>query len=200
MSVIAHNGKVVVSGGKTLNFDNLIALANNTTGETDTTLTDAVQSLVDGFGGGGSGLIHGREFETGTFTVASKTSDVLVAYQSHSKNDIPSGAIFWTEDDFFNDTTDNWFAFSAAIYWGGTNYYGVLCNASTGGPTFVRYYPAGKTQTLTAGNYNPPNLIGQQVQSTIFGCGFYGNACKLGGGNGKFKPGATYKYIIFWGE
>lgn len=51
MSVIAHDGKVVVSGGKTLSFDNLIELANNTTGESDTTLTDAVQRLVDGYGG-----------------------------------------------------------------------------------------------------------------------------------------------------
>lgn len=52
MSVIAHDGKVVIAGGKSLSFDNLISMANETTGSSDTTLTDAVQSLIDGFGGG----------------------------------------------------------------------------------------------------------------------------------------------------
>lgn len=52
MSVIAHDGKVVVAGGKSLSFDNLISIANETTGQSDTTLTDAIQSLVDGYGGG----------------------------------------------------------------------------------------------------------------------------------------------------
>lgn len=53
MSVIAHDGKVVVAGGKALSFDNLIAMANETTGQNDKTLMEAVNSLIDGYGGGG---------------------------------------------------------------------------------------------------------------------------------------------------
>ena len=34
-------------------LDEIIANSNQTTGESDTTLTDAVQSLIDGYGGGG---------------------------------------------------------------------------------------------------------------------------------------------------
>lgn len=36
-------------------IQSLITAANNTTGESDTTLTDAVQTLVDGYGQGGGG-------------------------------------------------------------------------------------------------------------------------------------------------
>lgn len=37
-------------------IQSLITAANATTGETDTTLTDAVQTLVDGYGQGGGGV------------------------------------------------------------------------------------------------------------------------------------------------
>ena len=36
-------------------LNNLLTAANTVTGESDTTLTDAVQTLVDGYGGGGGG-------------------------------------------------------------------------------------------------------------------------------------------------
>lgn len=39
----------------------LIAAANTKTGESDTTLTDAVQTLVDGYGQGGGGISQGLE-------------------------------------------------------------------------------------------------------------------------------------------
>lgn len=37
-------------------IQNLITAANNVTGESDTTLTDAVQTLIDGYGQGGGGI------------------------------------------------------------------------------------------------------------------------------------------------
>lgn len=46
-------------------IQSLITAANNTTGESDTTLTDAVQTLVDGYGQGG-----GAKIATGTFTLS----------------------------------------------------------------------------------------------------------------------------------
>lgn len=54
-SVIAHNNKIVITpNGKALTFDSLIAQANVVTGEDDKTLTDAVQTLCDGYGQGGA--------------------------------------------------------------------------------------------------------------------------------------------------
>lgn len=40
-------------------IQSLITAANATTGETDATLTDAVQTLVDGYGGGGAEVYYG---------------------------------------------------------------------------------------------------------------------------------------------
>lgn len=56
-------------------LSSLLTAANNKTGESDTTLTDAVQTLIDGYGQGGGGV----PIETGTFTVAtkSKTYDII---------------------------------------------------------------------------------------------------------------------------
>lgn len=56
-------------------LNSLLTAANNKTGESDTTLTDAVQTLIDGYGQGGGGV----PIETGTFTVAtkSKTYDIV---------------------------------------------------------------------------------------------------------------------------
>lgn len=65
--IVAKDGKAVLLNGKALTYDPLIALANATTGETDTTLTDAIQSLIDGFGGG-------VEVYTGTFTPSTNTT------------------------------------------------------------------------------------------------------------------------------
>lgn len=75
MSVIAHDGKVVVAGGKSLSFDNLISMANETTGQSDITLTDAVQSLIDGFGGGG-----GVEMHSGVYTPADTSAQSFIPH------------------------------------------------------------------------------------------------------------------------
>lgn len=49
-SIITHGGKALLSpNGKTINFDALINQANETTGASDVTLTDAVQTLCDGY-------------------------------------------------------------------------------------------------------------------------------------------------------
>ena len=50
-------------------IQSLITAANNTTGESDTTLTDAVQTLVDGYGQGGGGSGYAKK--TGSFVLTS---------------------------------------------------------------------------------------------------------------------------------
>ena len=50
-------------------IQSLISAANNATGESDTTLTDAVQTLVDGYGQGGGGG-SGYAKKNGSFVLA----------------------------------------------------------------------------------------------------------------------------------
>ena len=49
----------------------LLSAANTKTGESDTTLTDAIQTLIDGYGGGGGGGTGASEIASGTFTPSS---------------------------------------------------------------------------------------------------------------------------------
>lgn len=52
----------------------LLSAANTKTGESDTTLTDAVQTLIDGYGGGGGGGTGASEIASGTFTPSSDST------------------------------------------------------------------------------------------------------------------------------
>lgn len=52
----------------------LLTAANTKTGESDTTLTDAVQTLIDGYGGGGGGGTGASEIASGTFTPSSNST------------------------------------------------------------------------------------------------------------------------------
>lgn len=63
-------------------IQSLIAAANAKTGESDTTLTDAVQTLVDGYGQGGGGGGSGETLlASGTYTFAGGTSmDIPVSF------------------------------------------------------------------------------------------------------------------------
>lgn len=52
----------------------LLTAANTKTGESDTTLTDAVQTLIDGYGGGGGGGTGAEVIASGTFTPSSDST------------------------------------------------------------------------------------------------------------------------------
>ena len=52
----------------------LLTAANTKTGESDTTLTDAMQTLIDGYGGGGGGGTGASEIASGTFTPSSNSA------------------------------------------------------------------------------------------------------------------------------
>lgn len=82
-------------------IQSLISAANNETGESDTTLTDAVQTLVDGYGQGGEGgslpsVIS--KIDGGSFTLASDQQSS--AYDiAHSLGIVPKGFAIWTEGE-----------------------------------------------------------------------------------------------------
>lgn len=72
----------------------LISNANNTTGNTDATLTNAVASLIAGFGtGGGEGL----KYDMGEFVL---DADVKILNPSlpHNLGEIPEFILVWTDD------------------------------------------------------------------------------------------------------
>lgn len=75
----------------------LITAANNTTGESDATLTDAVQTLVDGYGQGGGGSLPSSisKIDGGEFTLASKTASTY--HIEHSLGVVPKGFAIWTD-------------------------------------------------------------------------------------------------------
>ena len=58
-------------------IQSLITAANAKTGESDTTLTDAVQTLVDGYGQGGGGVTKNL-IGSGTYTVATTTQNATI--------------------------------------------------------------------------------------------------------------------------
>jgi len=83
----------------------LITAANNTTGESDTTLTDAVQTLVDGYGqGGGGGSLPSviSKIDGGSFTFAADTA-IQSNKINHSLGIKPKGYIIWSESVMTDD-------------------------------------------------------------------------------------------------
>ena len=82
----------------------LLTAANTKTGESDTTLTDAIQTLIDGYGGGGGGG-SGIDYDTGSFTPTSDTTASDAVSVPHRLGAVPDLVIVWT-DDFADDTAD----------------------------------------------------------------------------------------------
>lgn len=60
----------------------ILTASNSTTGEADTTLTDAVQRLVDGYGQGGGG--GGCSLESGEITMAESSGNFDIVLTHHS--------------------------------------------------------------------------------------------------------------------
>lgn len=82
-------------------IQSLITAANAKTGETDTTLTDAVQSLIDGYGISKPSSIS--KIDGGSFTVASDTTakNYLI---SHNLGEKPKGFVVWSDDLAYGGT------------------------------------------------------------------------------------------------
>ena len=67
----------------------LISAANAKTGESDTTLTDAVQTLVDGYGQGGGGGGYTRKTYTGTIIYSDEdVSNCIIPIDTRNANHV----------------------------------------------------------------------------------------------------------------
>lgn len=159
----------------------LTAYANEVTGESDTTLSDAVASLADGYGGGSLpstiSKIDGDSFTT--------TNDTLLSNKriTHSLGVAPKGFMVWT-DDALSGTES--IRYLVGIEFTKFDVTDANNNEYIGAPTLIILYNgtvSGISNTrVTASNLN------QYVTTSDFG---YSNNAVY------FKSGVTYKWIAW---
>lgn len=166
----------------------LISNANNTTGNTDATLTNAVNSLIAGFGtGGGDGL----KYDIGEFVL---DADVKALNPSlpHNLGEIPEFILVWT-DDFAGLSEANPAEQQCNLgYVWLKNLTGMLqrlTTAVTGDSLTVNFH-------LLSGEYRiqpiVPNsyaYLTKQPTAEYFGL-------NQTGGNNYWRAGVTYKYFV----
>lgn len=166
----------------------LISNANNTTGNTDATLYDAVASLIAGFGtGGGDGL----KYDIGEFVL---DADVKALNPSlpHNLGEIPEFILVWT-DDFAGLSEENpaeqqcnlgyvWLKNLTGMLQG-------LTSSATGDSLTVNF-------NILSGNYR----IQPMAPTSAFYLAKQPTAEYLGlnqtGGNTYWRAGVTYKYFV----
>lgn len=123
----------------------LIDAANATTGETDLTLTAAIQTLIDGFGGGGgSGLPD--EYQAVEYIQAQKTGE----YIATGLTELRTGDTFKVETHFFRSVSPD---YTESIFSNNTQYRGI-CKLS-----------AGKVKIESM--YNSPNIEIAQPDANV---------------------------------
>ena len=155
-------------------------------------------AAIEAGGGGGSATILGRTYDCGTFISAEDRS----AYQLEAK-EIPTGAIYWTEEDWFADTTTIWKIAGFSIYSDVENGYGCSQNiykySESSTTSLNRSYASGATPSGSANMFSKPTGGAASSGTVISAYTISTKLFRLGGSSGYFKAGVTYKYIIFYG-
>ena len=163
-------------------------------GATSADLDDLIASIVAG--GGGAGTIFGRNYETGTFALATRKSN---AYIKHSLGAVPTGAIWWTEADFVSDTSQPYEVFGAAIYTDVENGYGLqmkMYKDSETATTLTTKYGT-KTPSGTIGKISVPTVTSATSETVYSGATEY--SVSMNGVSARFPAGVEYKYILLGG-
>ena len=160
--------------------------------------SQAIAAIEAGVGSG-SATILGRTYDCGTFISAENAG----TYTLEAK-EIPTGAIYWTEEDWFADTTTIWKIAGFSIYSDVENGYGCSINiykySASNTKTLSRIYPSGATPSGTTNSFLAPTNESSLSGNTVISR--YKDTTKqfwLGGSGAYFKAGVTYKYIIFYG-
>lgn len=135
-------------------IQSLLAAANTKTGESDTTLTDAVQTLINGYGqGGGSGYAK----KTGSFTLTENytyNNGVSTPYTGmliETGLSVVQAVIIWSEEWQAGTETNSCFGLSLGFDIG----FGVVVNTSD----ILHYYAGGSYMRNGSNNYY--NTYGQ---------------------------------------
>lgn len=155
-------------------------------------------AAIEAGGGGGSATILGRTYECGTFISAEDRE----SYQLEAK-EIPTGAIYWTEEDWFADTTTIWKIAGFSIYSDVENGYGCSQNiykySESSTTNLNRSYASGATPSGLANMFFKPTSSTAAGSTVISAYNSSKKLFRLGGSSCYFKSGVTYKYIIFYG-
>lgn len=161
----------------------LTTYANGVTGESDTTLSDAVASLADGYGGG-----SGLEYEEGTYTATEDSLPTINFANSHTKE--PSIVVFMktnTSETIPNNCGTFFAHFKVDDFFGSGLQTGVSLFRNN---IYVQAHTSGSGSTslnaaINTDNTNPiitSSSFKPYFSSTTYVC----------------KTGETYKWIAIW--
>ncbi|MGN0787141.1 MAG: hypothetical protein ACI4OB_07090 [Christensenellales bacterium] len=171
-----------------LKIQGLISNANATTGNTDATLTDAVASLIAGFGtGGGAGLTY----DMGEFVLdVDKTA--LERSQPHNLGEIPEFILVWT-DDFADLSEENPSEQQCNLgYIWLKNLTGMLqslSTVSTGDSLTVNFILTSEDYRIKLNAPNSTTYIVKQPTAEYF-------SLHRTGSSYYWRAGVTYKYFV----
>lgn len=158
----------------------LTTYANEVTGASDTTLSDAVHTLASGYGqGGGSGL----EYETGTYTAAADERPEISFANSHST---PPDILIFADVSTSAPSTGN--TLSAYCRF---NYQSLFGSALATPTAQNAAYGYGR---LTSNMYYA-SALANDTTDAVTSSGFKPYA---GTANFTCKSGQTYKWIAIW--
>ena len=169
-----------VQSDLTDSIEALTTYANGVTGESDTTLSDAVASLGAGYGGG-SGLVY----ETGTYTAASDDNPTISFANSHST--APALVVFVDADSYVNQIAGILYSFVDLTALFGQ---GVEISSTTTRNAFFGFVKIGSNGVSSTG-FKPVTTISDHVTSTGFNPNFDVSTVTC-------KSGKTYKWIAIW--
>ena len=166
----------------------LISNANNTTGNTDATLTNAVKSLIAGFGtGGGEGL----KYDMGEFVLDADVKN-LDPSLPHNLGEIPEFILVWT-DDFAGLSEANPAEQQCNLgYVWLKNLTGMLqrlTTAVTGDSLTVDFHLSGGEYRIQLIAPNSYAYLTKQPTAEYFGL-------NQTGGSYYWRAGVTYKYFV----
>ena len=166
----------------TTKINALTAYANTVTGESDTTLSEAVASLASGYGGGGS---SGLEYEAGTYNPSTDELPTISFANNHSK--APDIVIFADVSAAASATGNTLTSFTY-----------VNVSAMFGNPlpyTASTSWAALYAYTRLASNLNGAGGAATYTRSNVTASGFEPFA-----GTTSFlcRSGQTYKWIAIW--
>lgn len=156
----------------------LTTYANGVTGESDTTLSDAVASLADGYGGG-----SGLEYEEGTYTATEDSIPTISFAGSHTKAPDTVMFIDVSENAATVGNTITMFMFVNVLA-----LFGFEWTSSNKISEFYVYSRLSPTLSTTSG-------VSPYTRNEITASGFkpYANATSF-----LCRTGQTYKWIAIW--
>ena len=159
----------------------LTTYANEVTGASDTTLSDAVHTLASGYGGGSSGLAY----ETGTYTAASNSNPTISFSGSHNSAPI---FVMFVDSTGEAQTTSNRGTVCVLGNIGAVVSGGVPYGGGSADGVYSAFYRGSSSDTGGGGNRSP---ISNNLTASGF-TPFFGTSART------CQSGRTYKWIAIW--